>query len=120
MLVVDDEPMIGRSLLRAFQDLEVTVVLSVEEAIAQLEAGLEVDVILSDLCLPGASGVDLYEWLVARESALGERMLFMTGSPTHALALRAARQTPVRILEKPFSAELALAEIARLAPEPRR
>ncbi|MBX3126047.1 MAG: response regulator [Polyangiaceae bacterium] len=118
VLVVDDEPMIGRSLLRAFVDLEVTVLLSVEAAIEQLDAGLEVDVILSDICLPGECGVDLYEWLVAHQPALSERMLFMTGSPTHPLALR-ARRTPVRILEKPFSAELALAEIMRLAPQGR-
>ncbi len=114
VLVVDDEPLMGASLARALSGHEVILATTAEAAMACLEEGTRVDVVLTDLGLPGASGVDLFHWITAHYPSLARRVAFMTGSPSHPLAAR-ARETPATVFQKPFTLEQIRREVARLA-----
>jgi CheY-like chemotaxis protein len=81
VLVVDDELRLREALaglLRAQHVVETAR--SAGDALALLRKGAQFDVILSDVMMPGASGVDLYE-SIAREFPLyAARVVFMTGA----------------------------------------
>lgn len=79
---------------------------------ALIDAGKDFDVILSDLCMPEMSGMDLYDELVMRSSSAAERMVFITGgafTPASTTFLR--RISNVR-LSKPFDVKTVRALVA--------
>ncbi len=104
ILVVDDEAA-QRDLIRGILHLEAYTVLEAadyDEALAVQQRHLgEIDVLLSDLSLPGRNGYDLSKALLAREPHL--KVIFVSG---HAGAeLRKFFDVPVtdvHFLEKPF------------------
>jgi PAS domain S-box-containing protein len=80
LLIVDDEGAIRTMLQRMLGgDHEVVAAASGEEGRAILEADGSFDVILCDLMMPDMSGMELHEWLVARDPAMADRMVFLTG-----------------------------------------
>lgn len=102
VLVVDDEPVVGKSLRRLLPEHEVIVTSSAAEALAAIEANADVDVVLCDLMMPEISGIELFRVLEARHPALARRVVFITGgafTPEAAAFLRTARNP---VLEKPF------------------
>ncbi|MBI2394138.1 MAG: response regulator [Deltaproteobacteria bacterium] len=104
VLVVDDEPMIGRILGIMLQShYEVTAVHSAEHALALLERGDAFDVILCDLAMPGMTGEELHERLSAGRPEVAARFIFMTGGPTSPRAARFVEAMADRCIEKPFS-----------------
>src|SRR5437867_13324958 len=64
ILVVDDDPLICQQLERLYTlgDYTVVVAPSGEKAMEQLRAG-DIDLVVSDIRLPGISGVELTEWI---------------------------------------------------------
>ena len=79
VLVVDDEPWIGIAVRRALRDHEVTVLTRAQDALDLLAAGNEFDVILSDLMMPGMSGMDFYGVLARQHPEMASRIVFVTG-----------------------------------------
>ncbi len=103
VLVIDDEISIGRTIDSIFEDQhEVVVTTSARDALAQLELGLSFDVILCDVVMPGASGVDFYEQLRMVRPELCERVIFMTGATLGSDQGRSLAALPNAVLEKPF------------------
>ncbi|GLH67726.1 response regulator [Geothrix edaphica] len=102
-LVVDDEAFLLECLVDALQvwGLEVTPASQGAEAIQHLEAGA-FDLIVSDIRMPGLSGVDLFEWLRAQRPAMTQRILYTTGDSFDVKTrdFLAANQVPY--LGKPF------------------
>jgi len=78
------------------------VTTSARDALAQLEQGLTFDVILCDVVMPGASGVDFYEQLRTVRPELCERVVFMTGATLGSDQGRSLAALPNAVLEKPF------------------
>ena len=104
ILVVDDEPMLARILVRLLEpDLAVGVT-SASAALTRLEAGEDYDVILCDLVMPGMTGMQLYAQLARARPDLAERCVFMSGGTftEEARAFVAAGHRPC--LDKPISA----------------
>jgi|CZKU01.1.fsa_nt_gi PAS domain S-box-containing protein len=104
VLVVDDEISIAhtlRELLGANHD--VTATTNVRDAVAAVQAGGDFDVIFCDLMMPGKSGIELYEELLARVPALAKRVVFMTGGAFTARAAEFLTTIGNRRIEKPFS-----------------
>lgn len=79
-LVVDDEAFLLECLVDALGawGLEVASSTRGDEAIQSLESG-SFDVIVSDIRMPGLSGMDLFEWLKAHRPVMTQRILYTTG-----------------------------------------
>jgi PAS domain S-box-containing protein len=103
ILVIDDEPMVGRAISRMLAHLHrVTLVASGAEALALL-ATRRFDTILCDLMMPEMSGMALHDRLLAEEPALAARMVFLTGGAFAPEAAAFLDRVPNPRLEKPFS-----------------
>ncbi|MCE9668544.1 PAS domain S-box protein [Myxococcus stipitatus] len=107
MLVIDDEPAVGRSLARIIgKRHHVTVVSSGEEALVKLASGAEFDAIFCDLMMPGVTGMDVYERVREREPGLSLRFIFITGGSYTARARQFLERVPNPRIEKPFDAQM--------------
>jgi len=107
ILVVDDEPYVGRTLRRllgAHHDVEVLA--SGPEALVRLAAAPAPDVVLCDLLMPGMSGMALHAEVAVRYPALAARMVFITGGALHSGAARFLASVPNPVLEKPFATDV--------------
>ena len=83
VLVVDDEPLVGAVLRRTLVEHDVTVVESARAALDRIAAGERYDLVLSDLLMPGLSGMDLYRELVrARPAARSARRVPHRAAPS--------------------------------------
>jgi PAS domain S-box-containing protein len=105
VLVVDDEPSIGRSIQRALTQHEVSVVGDGRAAFTQLREGELPDLVLCDLHMPGYTGMELYAALRATRPELLGRLAFMSGGTFTPLAAEFLKDHPVSVLNKPFSPE---------------
>ncbi len=111
LLLVDDDHRLRRAAAAVLGGFfEVTHAANANEALAQIERSAEFDVVLTDLEMPGADGIDLLAELAARDRALLHRALVWTGFDLDAseLAFYASHGIPI------LSKSLPTAEIARL------
>ena len=116
VLVIDDEISIGRTIDSIFEDQhDVVVTTCARDALAQLEHGLTFDVILCDVVMPGASGVDFYEQLQRIRPELCDRVIFMTGATLGSDQGRSLAALPNAVLEKPFDLDRLEAMLASAA-----
>jgi two-component system NtrC family sensor kinase len=104
VLVVDDEEWIldlTAELLRR-DGYEVQTVPSAEKAVAALGAG-KFDVIACDWKMPGMSGIQFYEHLLATAPAAATRVFFMTGDVVNESLQEFLRRHGRACVTKPFS-----------------
>ena len=103
LLVVDDEPAIGRTLAIALADeFEVTTVTSGREALTVLGGGQHVDVVLCDLMMPDVSGMDVHERIATLRPEMKSRFVFVTGGAFTERASRFVDEVGLPVVEKPF------------------
>jgi CheY-like chemotaxis protein len=114
VLVIDDEAILGRSLARALRPHEVTLLVSGDAGLARLREGELPDLVLCDLMMPGFSGMDLYEALVACRPEALERLVFMTGGSFSEECDRFIEEHAVVVLTKPFEPRAVDALLARV------
>ena len=120
ILVVDDEEdvagVLGRFL--AQEGYEVLVAHSGAEALALLEeiqGSLEgLDLILSDIKMPGLSGPALYERLRRQAPELAQRVLFITGDTLDRRTQAFLRRVRLPYVRKPFDLEELRRQVSRL------
>jgi PAS domain S-box-containing protein len=114
VLVVDDEPMVGRMVERALGAVHrVQSVTSGQRALDLLVAGERFDVILCDLMMPAMSGIDLHERIRALAPEQADRMVFLSGGAFTRRAREFLELHPS--LDKPFDLQALEATIqARL------
>jgi DNA-binding NtrC family response regulator len=101
VLVVDDEPTIGRTIRSALRRHEVALATSAEEALTLCRAKT-FDCVVSDLMMPGMSGMDLYEALAREHPGLERRFVFITGGTVTERARAFVDRLSRPCLEKPF------------------
>jgi CheY-like chemotaxis protein len=102
VLLIDDEPLVGRAVTRVLAPPhQVTVAPTAEEGLRLLEAG-GWDAILCDLMLPGLSGMELHARLAAARPEDAERMVFLSGGAFNDGAREFLERVPNQRLEKPF------------------
>jgi two-component system NtrC family sensor kinase len=63
----------------------------------------EVDLILTDLRMPGVDGMALHRWLAETRPALARRVVFVTGDRISTALDLALRETGRPVLAKPFA-----------------
>ncbi len=113
ILVVDDEPVIGRVLeIVLGRKYEVKFVDSGRAALSLLTRDGSFDVILCDLTMPGMSGRELHERLVASRPDLASRLVLMTGGARDARDREFLSAMEGRRIDKPFHAETLERELA--------
>lgn len=111
LLVVDDEPLLGRTLTRVLAKWELVHVESPAEAIQAL-ASSDFDGILCDWQIGPASGLEVWRHVEAHHPALATSFAFMTGSSPHDHPDVESLGPPV--LRKPFSTQELLAVLDSL------
>ncbi len=101
VLVIDDEAGVRRIFTRLLTkaEMEVTEASDGIEALAILERQ-SFDVILSDITMPGLSGVALLE--AVRKRDLNTQVIYATGNPSLETAVRAVELGAMRYLTKPI------------------
>ena len=105
VLVVDDEPALGKALKAVLgDDFEVDVVTHGREALALLAEGSphRYDLILCDLMMPELSGEDVYVACTKARPELARRFVFMTGGAFTPRGRKFLDSVGTPILEKPF------------------
>jgi PAS domain S-box-containing protein len=114
VLVVDDEPLVGRAVMRVLSPPhQVTVASNGVEALEALRAS-RYDAILCDLMMPVMTGMELHDQLAATDPAAAGRMIFLTGGAFTDAAREFLERVPNARVEKPFE-PLALREAVAAA-----
>ncbi len=105
VLVVDDEKElleVARRLLQR-QGYTVMVAANADEALRLFEHSGSIDVLLTDVVMPGASGPELTRQLVERHPAL--KVIYMSGYTEDAIVKHGVLNPGVALLHKPFTSE---------------
>jgi signal transduction histidine kinase len=102
VIVVDDEPLVGRSIRRALRGHDVQVFENGADAIERLSNGTPFDVVFCDLMMPDISGIEVYREATARRPEIASRFVFMTGGAFTPKAREFLKDRSVVCLEKPF------------------
>jgi len=114
LLVVDDEPQVATAMRRVLTKHEVVSVLSADEALARLAEDSSFDLIFCDVAMPGRSGQELYEELLAKRPELAERIVFVTGGTFTPQLSEFLQSVPRPCLTKPFGAAELREHVTRL------
>lgn len=103
ILVVDDEPAVGKAIRRVLHDHDVTVVTRATEGLELLAANQRFDLIITDLMMPEMSGMDFYDELARRFPDLAARVVFVSGGAFTPDAKSFLDRVKNPLIEKPFS-----------------
>lgn len=117
VLVVDDEASLLATLAAnlELEGFEVFEAASAARALAVLAAE-RIDLVLTDIRMPGMSGVDLFYELKRLRPAMP--VVLMTAFAAHGLAERALGDGAFTVLAKPFAMEHVVATLTRAARRP--
>jgi DNA-binding NtrC family response regulator len=119
VLVVDDELQVAQLIARKARQLGhvVDVATSVDEAL-EILARERFDVVLTDMMMPGRSGLDLIEHVRAEDP--GIPVVVITGQATIDSAMEAIRRGAYDYLSKPFDKMEVVGALLKRAIEKRR
>jgi CheY-like chemotaxis protein len=103
ILVIDDEPAVGRTLHRLLAtQYDVTVLCEGQLALDLFAGGARFDIVICDLTMPDLSGMDIYEHCRATQPDLAQRFVFMTGGTFTTSARDFIDSVTNVFIEKPF------------------
>jgi PAS domain S-box-containing protein len=121
LLVVDDEPLVGRSLQRILsREHDVEISDRARGALDRIAGGERFDAVLCDLMMPDVSGMAFFDEVAILDPGLQERIIFVTGGAfTEAARDFLDRVANVR-LEKPVDPTTLREAVRELTPRPPR
>jgi PAS domain S-box-containing protein len=107
ILVVDDEPGVRILLERVFTQMghQVDCVADAETAVNKLDSGLTYDVILTDVRMPGMSGIELHSYILMKTPAMKNKIIFITGDVMGADIKEFLMKNDLIYFAKPFDIE---------------
>jgi PAS domain S-box-containing protein len=113
VLVVDDEPLVCRSIRRALaRDHEVVELHDGRAAIERVAAGEHFDVVLCDVVMPGMSGLECFAELSRLRPEIAPRVMFLTGGAFTPGSQEFLAGNAGRVIEKPFEPDALRARVA--------
>ncbi len=105
VLIIDDEPAIGRSLARMLRSHhDVVCEDDARKAEARIATGETFDVVFCDLMMPVMTGIELFESVRASRPELSQRFVFLTGGAFSESAQAFLQATSQLVVSKPFQA----------------
>jgi PAS domain S-box-containing protein len=102
LLVIDDEPNIGKSFERSLPEHDVTFVDSGREGVRLLDEGRQFDLIFCDVMMPDMTGRDVHEQISERHTGMLDKIVFMTGGAFTERAAEFIERVNARRVDKPF------------------
>jgi signal transduction histidine kinase len=117
ILVIDDVPILGRSIARMLREHDVTFVARAEDAFTRLAANETFDVVLCDVQMPEIGGRGVLDRLQLDWPHLASKVVFMTGGAFTPEAREFLEHSAQTVLTKPFSLEELRAAIGALMDE---
>jgi two-component system, cell cycle sensor histidine kinase and response regulator CckA len=118
VLVVEDAPGL-RELTRRLLEREgyaVHLAANAKEALRLFEQHESIDVVLTDVVMPGASGPELTQQLVERRPAL--KVIYMSGYTEEAIVQHGVLRSGIAFLHKPFSSDTLTRKLREVLDEP--
>ncbi len=105
VLVVEDAPALRDMVRRILTRKGYTVVLAAnaDEAVRLFSEHPNIDILLTDVVMPGASGPELTQRLLGRRPGL--KVVYMSGYTDEAIVQHGVINPGIAFLQKPFSAE---------------
>jgi nitrogen-specific signal transduction histidine kinase len=119
LLLIDDEPLVLRSLKRMLARHQVDVAAGGAEALAKLAANSDYDLIFCDLMMPGVDGAAVHAAMVERFPQLVERLVFCSGGAFTPRTKSFLEQSTQPLVEKPMTPE-SFSDIAQRVLSPSR
>ncbi len=116
---IDDEADLRLAIEQTFElaDIDAQFFPDAESALLAMKKGAEPGVVITDICLPGISGLNLLSTLMHKDSQLP--VIMITGHGDISMAVNALHQGAYDFIEKPFSSEH-LVETVKRAIEKRQ
>jgi CheY-like chemotaxis protein len=102
VLVVDDDPIVGRFIARVLTGCDVVFSQSAAGALGRLTSGRRFSAVVCDLQMPGMDGMHLHAEIERLDPSLGRRMIFVTGWADAPEFAEFRRRTRCTWLQKPF------------------
>lgn len=117
VLVIDDDPNVIRVISRALAGgPDLAIELDARAALARVDAGEHVDLIICDLMMPNMTGMEFQDALRERQPALADGMMFITGGAFTPAAQEFVANSANTFIDKPFKSGVLRAAVAeRLA-----
>ena len=114
ILVVDDEDGIRELAKRLLERLGYTVLVAAtpDEALRRSDENPTIDILLTDVVMPGSSGPDLAARLIERRPGL--RVIYMSGYAEHSIVQHGVLGPGVAFLSKPYTSETLVGKIREL------
>jgi CheY-like chemotaxis protein len=114
ILLVDDDETVRSVIARILErEHDLTACATAEAALRSLAALGEIDLVISDVEMPGMSGLQLYEELRRRSPRLASRVVFLTGGAVGSRVHDFLAAVPNTRLEKPFRVSELQRHVAR-------
>jgi CheY-like chemotaxis protein len=115
--VVDDEPLVARSLQRILsKEHDVDVADRARAALDRIAGGERFDVILCDLMMPDVNGMAFHDEVGILDPGLVERIVFVTGGAFTEVANDFLTRVPNLRLEKPVDPTTLRETVRRFTP----
>jgi len=102
VLIIEDEPALGRVLERLMSPHKVTSVTRASDALTRIRAGESFQLILCDLMMPEMTGMDFHAELLKTHRSIADKVVFMSGGAFTASARSFLENIPNRRLDKPI------------------
>lgn len=115
ILVVEDNEMVREMVREMLEGIGYTIITAVDphNAIELLAGGsTRIDLLVSDVVMPGMNGPDLYEQLVLQMPGL--KVVYISGYPINPGMRGGVLEDEVEYLQKPFTAEALLERIRQV------
>jgi DNA-binding response OmpR family regulator len=115
ILIIDDDRLMARALLRVLKDdYDVRAEHSAVRAQQRFQDGERFDVVLSDVVMPDLTGVELYQWMLKACPDQAARVIFITGGSPNEASRAFLKTIPDRVIRKPFERQQLLTRIEAL------
>jgi PAS domain S-box-containing protein len=106
ILVIDDEPILCRSLQRALSpEADVVIAFGGRQAVEMLERDSQFDLVFCDMMMLDMPGEAVFEWVSERHPELARNIVFITGGATTASARSFLERTQNRVIQKPIDVD---------------